>query len=33
MACLMRERWMEVKMMSRGVAISIPGGVAETEDV
>jgi len=25
--------WMEVTMISRGVEISIAGGVAETEDV
>ena len=32
MACLMREGWMEVTVMSRGVEISITGGIAETED-
>jgi len=31
-ACLRREGWMEVTMISRGVEISIAGGVAETED-
>ena len=33
MACLRRGGWMEVTMISRGVEISIAGGVAETEDV
>jgi len=32
-ACLRRGGWMEVTMISRGVEISIAGGVAETEDV
>ena len=32
MACLRREGWMEVTLISRGVEISIAGGVAETED-
>jgi len=32
-ACLRRGVWMAVKMISRGVEISIAGGVAETEDV
>jgi len=31
-ACLRRGGWMEVMMISRGVEISIAGGVAETED-
>jgi len=31
-ACLRRKGWMEVTMISRGVEISIAGGVAETED-
>jgi hypothetical protein len=31
-ACLGRGGWMEVTMISRGVEISIAGGVAETED-
>jgi len=31
-ACLRRGGWMEVTMISRGVEISIAGGVAETED-
>jgi len=31
-ACLMRGGWMEVTMISRGLEISIAGGVAETED-
>jgi len=30
--CVRRGRWMEVTMISRGVEISIAGGVAETED-
>ena len=33
MACLRRGGWMEVTMISRGVGISIAGGVAETEHV
>jgi len=32
-ACLRREGWIEVTMISRGVEISIAGAVAETEDV
>ena len=32
MACLRRGGWIEVTMISRGVEISIAGGVAETED-
>jgi len=32
-ACLMRGGWMEVRMISRGVEISIAGGVEETKDV
>jgi len=32
-ACLMRGGWMEVTMISRGVEISIAGGVAVMEDV
>ena len=32
-ACPRRGGWMEVTMISRGVEISIAGGVAETEDV
>jgi len=32
-ACLRRGGWMELTMISRGVEISIAGGVAETEDV
>jgi len=31
-ACLRRGGWMEVTMISRGVEISIAGGVAEMED-
>ena len=31
-ASLRRGRWMEVTMISRGVEISIAGGIAETED-
>jgi len=31
-ACLRRGGWMDVTMISRGVEISIAGGVAETED-
>jgi len=31
-ACLRRGGWMEVTMISRGVEISIAGGIAETED-
>jgi len=31
--CLMSGGWMEVKMISRGVEISIAGGIAETKDV
>jgi len=31
-ACLRRGGWMGVTMISRGVEISIAGGVAETED-
>jgi len=30
--CLTREGWIEVTLISRGVEISISGGVAETED-
>ena len=33
MACLRRGGWMKVTMISRGVEISIAGGVAEMEDV
>jgi len=32
-ACLRRGGWMEVTMISRGVEISITGGVQETKDV
>ena len=32
MACPRGGGWMEVTMISRGVEISIAGGVAETED-
>jgi len=32
MACLRREGWRAVTMISRGVEISIAGGVAETKD-
>jgi len=32
-ACLMGGGWMEVTMISRGVEISIAGGVEETKDV
>ena len=32
MACLRREGWMEVTMISHVVEISIAGGVAETQD-
>ena len=32
MACLRRVGWMIVTMISRGVEISIAGGIAETED-
>jgi len=32
-ACLERGGWMEVTMISRGVEISIAGGVEETKDV
>jgi len=31
-ACLRRGGWIDVTMISRGVEISIAGGVAETED-
>jgi len=31
--CRRREGWMEVTMISRGVEISIAGGVEETKDV
>jgi len=31
-ACLKRREWMEVTMISRGVEISIAGGVEETKD-
>jgi len=31
-ACERRGRWTEVTMISRGVEISIAGGVAEPED-
>jgi len=32
MVCLRRGGWIEVTMISRGVEISIAGGVEETED-
>jgi len=32
-ACARRGGWLVVMMISRGVEISIAGGVAETEDV
>ena len=32
MECRRRGEWMEVTMISRGVEISIAGGVPETED-
>jgi len=31
-ACLRRGGWMEMTMISRGIDISIAGGVAETKD-
>ena len=32
MACPRRGGWMEVTMISRGIEISIAGGIAETKD-